>query len=90
MTYRKTISERIGIVQQKPWNPTKVNDMTTKIPDFTLLRNLAEDVPDMAPSVRAHLVEIANRLEFGEKLVTTRCDRCGHRTDVMIRTVKAG
>ena len=36
--------------------------MATGISDAALLRALAEDVPDMAPSVREHLREIASRL----------------------------
>lgn len=37
--------------------------MATGIDDSTLLRSLAEDVPDMAFSVREHLREIATRLD---------------------------
>lgn len=38
-------------------------DIGCNIPDAALLRNLAEDLPDMAPSIRHRLRELADLIE---------------------------
>lgn len=42
--------------------------------DAQLLRNLAEDVPDMAP-----------RIDGSEQIGLIRCRRCGEHADVSIK-----
>jgi len=61
------------------------------IEDAQLLRAVAEDVPDMALSVREHLRSIADRLEGGTLIGQLRCRRCGENADITIRhaTTKA-
>lgn len=56
--------------------------------DARLLRNLAEDVPDMAPVVRAQLLDIAAQLESWNSTATIRCDRCGERATISIQAVR--
>jgi hypothetical protein len=43
-------------------------DIGCNIPDAALLRSLAEDVPDMALSIRERLRDLAGRLEAREAL----------------------
>lgn len=53
--------------------------------DAQLLRNLAEDVPDMAPAVRDQLRAIATRIDGSEQIGLIRCRRCGEHADVSIK-----
>jgi hypothetical protein len=55
------------------------------IPDHQLLRNLAEDIPDMAESIREQLREIAAKIDTGLLIGQQRCRRCGEMSDVSIR-----
>jgi hypothetical protein len=57
----------------------------TGIEDAQLLRAVAEDVPDMALSVREHLRSLADRLEGGTLIGHLRCPRCGENADITIR-----
>mgnify|MGYP001568121797 CR=1 FL=1 len=61
----------------------------TTLDDHVLLRAVAEDVPDMALSVREHLRHIADKLEHGERIGSLRCRKCGEATDVTIKFARA-
>ncbi len=58
--------------------------LVTGIDDATLLRALAEDIPDMALTVREQLRSIARRLGDGELIGHLRCKRCGESAEVKI------
>jgi len=58
--------------------------LATGIDDATLLRALAEDIPDMALTVREQLRSIARRLGDGELIGHLRCKRCGESAEVKI------
>ena len=60
----------------------------TVVSDFVLLRSLADDVPDMALTVREHLRHIANKLESGDKVGKMRCRKCGESVDILIHTMR--
>ena len=59
----------------------------TGVSDFVLLRSVAEDVPNMAGSVREHLRSIADKLEYGDKVGQMRCGKCGENVDILIQTM---
>lgn len=58
--------------------------------DSQLLLNLAEDVPDMALEIRERLRGIAAMLDNGHRIGEIRCERCGWRATVDIRTATGG
>ena len=60
-------------------------DIGTQVSDAQLLRNLAEDVPDMAPSVREKLREIAALLQSRRHQGEINCYRCGWKATIDIQ-----
>ena len=83
LTYSDTqIASTLGLIHRAL--DEHEHDNTTA-PDAQLLRNLAEDVADMAPAVREHLRAIAQRIEGSEQFGSIRCRRCGEHADVSVK-----
>ncbi len=60
-------------------------DIGCNISDAALLRALAEDVPDMALSVREKLREIADVLSARNYQGEINCRRCGWKAQIDIQ-----
>jgi hypothetical protein len=67
-------------------------DIGVSVSDAQLLRCLAEDVPDMALSIRERLREIAHQMQLNRHAHTgsIRCPKCGYSATVDIMESRGG